>query len=163
MRHSLVAIVFASVCALSITASAEAADKGRHPSAPHKAHPAAKHAKGERVDKAGKADRKGVISVDALKREVDARIASAAPRARSEAAAAGKKAQAARSAQAAQAAQAKQAFDTAAAQIRAKLQVAAADGVITGPEVKSVRESFRLLRVAPVRGATARRAPKPHK
>jgi hypothetical protein len=160
MRHSLVAIVFASVCALSITASAEAADKGRHPSAPHKAHPAAKHAKGERVDKAGKADRKGVISVDALKREVDARIASAAPRARSEAAAAGKKAQAARSAQAAQA---KQAFDTAAAQIRAKLQVAAADGVITGPEVKSVRESFRLLRVAPVRGATARRAPKPHK
>jgi hypothetical protein len=160
MRHSLVAIVFASVCALSITASAEAADKGRHPSAPHKAHPAAKHAKGERVDKAGKTDRKGVISVDALKREVDARIASAAPRARSEAAAAGKKAQAARSAQAAQA---KQAFDTAAAQIRAKLQVAAADGVITGPEVKSVRESFRLLRVAPVRGATARRAPKPHK
>jgi hypothetical protein len=123
--------------ALPVSAHAEGAKDTKTMKTPSAA---SKHAKRKTASRAPK----GAISVDRLKQEVASRIAHEKKQAEQLASKAGP---------------AKKTFEGAVAQVKARLGKVIQDGTVTANELKTVRESYKLMATKSAKKAPAKPAP----
>lgn len=123
MRALFSLMMVLSLLLLPLSAHAEASKsaKGSTPAASSKASKRKTASRGA----------KGAIDVEKLRREVSERIAHERKQAE----------------QATRGSAVRKAFESAAAQVKTRLTGAVSDGVVTGDELKKVRESYKLMSV----------------
>lgn len=142
MRRISTLLLTVSLFAIPLSAQAEGSKEPRAASA------ASKHSKRKTASKPAK----GAITVEKLKQEVAGRIAH--EREQSERAASkavGKNSPA------------RKAFEGAVSQVKSRLSGAISDGKITGDELKSVRDSYKLMAVKQAPAASKIKASKSKK